>query len=84
MRASARRKLNALRMMVASGVIRAAYSKHDEFIHREHQVRTENPAAEFDHLAPFNVLSAHHSIGLWQQSRFSLCNPAIDHSLKYQ
>ena len=42
MRASATRKLNALRMMVAGGVIRAAHSKHDEFIHRQHQVRTEN------------------------------------------
>lgn len=57
MRALTTRKLNALRMMVAGGVIRAAHSKHDEFIHRQHQVRTENPAAEFDHLAPFNVLA---------------------------
>ena len=39
MRASATKKLNAFRMMVASRVIRAAYSKHDEFIHRQHQIQ---------------------------------------------
>jgi hypothetical protein len=57
MRVSAIRKLNALRVMVASGVIRVTYGKRDEFTRRQHRVPTENPAAEFDHLAPFNVVT---------------------------
>ncbi len=56
MRASATTKLNALRMMVASGVIRSAYNMRDDFIYRQNQIPTENPATAFDHLSPINVL----------------------------